>query len=230
MKKLFFALPLAALLAAGCNSTQQSINQAPVPSPVVQNKKPAAAPTSTQPQDTTLIGRQNYNSPALGLKFSYWQDGNVKISEQQNKITISDKSVPGDIGQTIEMFPKNPSDTLTQAIQKLFLKDIPASKCFVKTLKSSDSYLPPAFSEEAIISYPVPEQGDPNRPWFSYGDNCPQNYKDGQSNGRFFYNANYTDKFYFLTFGQSAWPFLNDPASGNTGDWRTTIQIVPISK
>jgi hypothetical protein len=56
MKKLLFAFPIVALLAAGCNSPQQAANTTPVQTSVAQNTNPVSTTTSTpvtQPTPTT---------------------------------------------------------------------------------------------------------------------------------------------------------------------------------
>ena len=59
MKKIFLVLSLVALLAAGCNSSQQATNQPPVQKPVVQNTNPVPTPT---PVPTTTT--QNIRGPS----------------------------------------------------------------------------------------------------------------------------------------------------------------------
>ena len=47
MKKLLLAFPIIALLAAGCNASQQAVSQTPVPTPVAQNTNPTPTPSPT---------------------------------------------------------------------------------------------------------------------------------------------------------------------------------------
>jgi len=60
MKKLLFIFPIVALLAAGCNSSQQVSNQPPVQTSVVQNTNPTQNPTSTPATNTSTGGTYSY--------------------------------------------------------------------------------------------------------------------------------------------------------------------------
>jgi hypothetical protein len=62
MKKLLFALPIIALLAAGCNSSQQASVKTQAPVTQNTNPTPTQTPTSTQSQNSTTNDLANANT------------------------------------------------------------------------------------------------------------------------------------------------------------------------
>jgi len=97
MKKLFYALPVILLVAAGCNSsttTQPTVQATPTPQQqVAQN--PAPTPTAITPQPTpatpdsqTQNSLAGYNNQQYGFTFSYPK--NFTLSEDQNQISGQD--------------------------------------------------------------------------------------------------------------------------------------------
>jgi len=73
MKKLLFAFPIAALLTAGCNSSQQNINQNPVQAPVTQNTSKAPAPQTPTAfnNDVSFIINKGFLVPTQSASSTY---------------------------------------------------------------------------------------------------------------------------------------------------------------
>lgn len=172
-----------------------------------------------------------YSSTKLGVAF-YLADTventpgeqvAVKTKEVGNKtyIYMVDNYTKPEDGQSIEMFAKDPQDTLAQAITKKFLSGISPTDCFVRP--GTVSAKAASQLERATIGYPIPEGADP----FESGQQCPANYKESNGSAYFLYDKNYPDRFYYLSIGQYSIPPHNDTAD-STG-WQETIVVGPIN-
>lgn len=90
MKKLFFAVPIIALLATGCNSSQQVYNQHVVQTPIAQNTTPTDTSTSTvAPKIDATQNWLSYTSHRLGLSFKYPAAWGKPIESYRNATTDS---------------------------------------------------------------------------------------------------------------------------------------------
>jgi hypothetical protein len=83
-KKLLFMLPLVALLAAGCSSSQQASNQPPVQTPIVQNTNPIP-PTVSAPAPSPI------NS---------WPQNPISYTASSTLFTVNKKQI--NISQTFD--------------------------------------------------------------------------------------------------------------------------------
>lgn len=147
----------------------------------------------------------------------------IKTKEVGNKTyvyVVSDITKPED-GQSIEMFTKDPQDTLAQAITKKFLSGISPTDCFVRP--GTVSAKAASQLERATIGYPIPEGADP----FESGQKCPANYKESNGSAYFLYDQNFSDRFYYLSIGQYGIPAHN--GSTDSSGWQETIVVGPIN-
>ena len=107
-------------------------------------------------------GTNFYHSEALGIAFSFFVDDTyVEISEAGNRITVGE--------QFVDVYEKDPTESLNEAIERQFLDGYDPEKCFVEMRESNiEGY------QKAIISYPPPNYGviPDAESWFNAKD-CP---------------------------------------------------------
>ena len=118
----------------------------------------------------------------------------------------------------MEVFQKNPADSLEQAIKKQFLTGIPETDCFVKTV--SDNKLSSNFTK-ATIAFPVPTDSD--QPFFTFGQKCPETYKETNGISYFLADKDHPSKFLFFSIGQYG---INAKTGDNTVMWQDTIKFL----
>jgi hypothetical protein len=168
------------------NQTADQVTPTPIPSPT-------PAPISS--------GARTYVSEKLGLSFNYlWdQSGDGKqdttVTEAGNKVYIHQLNEAKERGQWVERIFKDKNLTLQQAIEQNYLKNISREDCFFKSMNDTDT---PSHLDTGIIAYPF----DPNAdsPWIQ--TKCPQQYSMTNGIRYFYYDKNYTDRFYFFDIGQ----------------------------
>jgi len=112
-----------------------------------------------------------------------------EIKKEGNKISMC--------GQYLEVFRKNPTQTLKQAIEEQFLEDYSSDKCWFEEINKTDNsndyeYATIAFSVSSDDSY-----------WGENRKFCPSR---SRSNGvsYFMMDPDYPEKFVFFSIGQAA--------------------------
>lgn len=164
-------------------------------------------------------GTQLYYSEVLGVGFTYksFSDDYVpKITESGNKIYVGEY-------QSIEVFEKDPSVTLEQAIKDQILKGISDSRCFIKVYEMGDDEVKNYIS--AAISYPG-EKGS-TEPLFAQKNVCPTQYVETNGVRYFLMNKNVPTKFLFVEIGQDS--MMSDgnlPVEGSLKGWYSSLRIV----
>ena len=94
MKKLLLVFPIVALLAAGCNSSQQAAITSPIQTPITQNTNPAPtpSPTPTSSNSTTQVDQtsnwKTYTNTKYFIVLKY--PANFSFSESNNSGGIFD--------------------------------------------------------------------------------------------------------------------------------------------
>lgn len=174
---------------------------------------------------------QSYTSQKLGISFNYFtgvdksgdnQTG-VKVLEEGDKIYVYLPYDKPEQGQSVEVFAKDPKDTLSEAITKKFLGGISPKDCFVEAVHGAISVLPASSSlVAAIINYPPPSS--PDAPFWQNSDKCPAGYSATNGISYFLMDKNHPDRFMYLNIGQYA--ILGD---GNGDTWQQTIRVLPLS-
>ncbi len=163
-------------------------------------------------------GLKRYESLKLGVVFNYPQDL-ANIQEDKNKIYVYIKDQKDyTTGQFVEIFRKDPQDSLEQAIKKKFLTSISEKDCYVELEDEfRDSHYPSSYVV-AEIAYPTTNEGD--QPWWN-NKVCPQNYSKTNGMRYFLMDINHPDKFIFVSIGQYMIPVNTDKG------WQDTIEFLP---
>jgi hypothetical protein len=195
----------------------------------VTHHKVAQAPANDQPADPTKP--KTYFSDKLGISFQYLpdQDADGKadsaVWEENDKIYVYYSAMDPKQGQWVQEFKKDAGDTLAQAVQKQFLKDVSATDCFVKDFNQfySEYGAPtadlPANVEKALIAYPIDVNSE--APFWQNSDKCPKDYSLSNGISYFYMDKNHPDKFFFFSIGQ--YGILADTEKNLT--WQDTFQV-----
>ena len=167
------------------------------PSPTAQ----PTTPTASYTEDTAVTGQKKYTSPQLGISFLYLsssQGSSIKIKEVANKVYIYDSNYDYDSGQYVEVFDKEPDQTLKQTIEETFLKDYSADKCIASSYPASEEY-PSTYIQGNII---VPGEFTDIEEMALKWQECPQPYVRTNGISYFLMDGDKPDKFVFFSIGQ----------------------------
>ncbi len=193
----------------------QKANQVPIVSPTtfVTIPTPTFYPVDSNPN------LKRHISEKFGITFTYLKNQSperanaIEVLEENTKIYIGGKE-----GQWVEVFDKNPKDSLEEAIRKRILTNYSPTDCFVEKSKITNSSYPPTF-EQAHISFP--KTNDENDPFSeSTAKKCPSDYRETNGIRFFLQDNNFPNKFFFFSIGQYA--ILAD---GNKS-WFDTFQVL----
>jgi hypothetical protein len=175
-------------------------------------------------QDTGVANQKRYTNPKVGISFvfstSAFGDDMLDIKEVGNKIYMYDTKYPYTQGQYIEVFQKDATQTLDEAIQKQFLSGISPKDCFVKETKA-DSYS--GYSASFVfrtIGYPIDENSD--APYFAQANKCPEPYTATNGLAYFLGDSKHPNTYLFVSIGQYAIPI----AENSKVTWQDTIEFL----
>lgn len=190
------------------------------------NEQNFASPSIT-PTPVAVIPKQKYEntftSESLGIEFNYAtyadpeKTQKIAVTEQEDRVVVHFAASPSSQGQFVQVFSKDPSDTLEDAIKKRFLSGIDSEDCFVNVSADPNN----KDMIRASISYPWPDQ---NEPKFMFGEECPDEYKETNGIRYFLMDQNHASQFAFLSIGQYAIPadFSNNLMVG----WQDTLKFI----
>lgn len=172
---------------------------------------------SNQPQPKPLEGvLEIYKSEKLGVSFSYFQTTDekfqIKIKEIDNKIYLYTRD-DYTKGKYIEVWDKNPTQTLNDAIQSKFLKNYSENNCIVKDTERERKYgiYNPDNLYSSIVAVGVEKTNN-----FSDAQKlislCPTPYTHSNFVSYFVMNKEIPNKFAFVNLGHdnfSSYPELS---------------------
>lgn len=165
-----------------------------------------------------------YVSPNLGIRFMYnkvWANEYVSVNEVGNKIYVyPSKYGTYESGQYVEVFTKESSQTLEQALQTQFLIGYDSTKCevtndtvlFTNSAKYPSSYVVAnitttgEFIDVEVLTEKLKE--------------CPYPYTQSNGVSYFVEDTNHPDKYAFLSIGQYA-IMIDDQTA-----WQDTIEFL----
>ncbi len=163
---------------------------------------------------------KTYTSEKLGVRFLYLSDQGNPIVEETNKIYVGGKT-----GQSVEVFVKDPQDSLTVAIQKKFLPGTLKDTCPVSSnMVSFVEDTTPVNFETASINFKFTPTGldDPR----IASSPCPEQYRATNGVRYFLIDKNHPDRFFFFDIGQYA--IFAEPfsGSGEPDKWQETFTVI----
>jgi hypothetical protein len=250
MKKIFIlSIILCILAGAGCNSADILINKPASSSFPRSSSTSQPAPAQHESSSSTdlkvIFDLKNkspdaklFYSDKLGIGFTYTpfspddhyhlSNDEVVVTEQGNKILIGYQGQK-EFYYEIEIFTKDSSLTLEQAISKQFLINYSPKECFVKKYSmqsASDSaeinFAPPSSTKYVTAGISFPRKNDPSydEPWWE-SSKCPKNYSESNVVKYFMMNPAIPNKFIFVKDGN-----LSITSDGAGADWSNSIRII----
>jgi len=223
-----FLIALGGFLLAQNNQktkTQGTTVQTQITAPA--SKAPAI---TTAPKDLTSTIKDNgvsnqkvYTNPKFGIEFIFsdkFAGEKMDVKEAGNKIYVFDTKYPYTQGQYIEVFDKDVSDNLDQAMQKQFLTNISSKDCFVKISKPDSAAKFPVNFEVRTLGYPVDLSSD--LPSFAQSNKCPAPYAESNGLSYFLGDINHPKLYLFFSIGQQEFPISED----SNIPWQDTIKFL----
>lgn len=202
--------------------TNTAITETPIPSITQKTASTTAEPTISHNSNL-------FSSDKLGISFLYAKlaavgsnASKVNVHEIGNRVYVYVSSIGNEkpeSGQYVEVFQKNPTDSLEQAIKKQFLSGISENDCFVRI--STDKNLPSNFTK-ATIGYPVPTNTN-EQPYWAFGEKCPENYRESNGISYFLADKNNPHKFLYFSIGQYG---ISAETGNDNTMWQDTIKFL----
>jgi hypothetical protein len=192
---------------------------------ITEDQQPAEQPKKYSQEELNQIfemdkkkpGTKLFYSEKLGVGFTY-EDNGVSIREVDNGIYFDYPSGTYTYPK-LEVFTKDPKDTLKQAVTNDFLTGANPEDCFVVTNFTTATY------NTAEIEYTIPEDlGDKFAG--EYNIKCPEKARPyAKTNGAqyFFMQPEKPSKYGFVRIGQDIGPLSG---FSETRDWSETIRIL----
>lgn len=168
-------------------------------------------------------GAATYTSPALGVSFSYLPDQNgqtVGVLEQGDRIYVYPANMEPAAGQWVQVFPKQPEESLADAIRRVIMPGHPEADCQVTAMAElpGASGMQPASFEYAAITVRR-AAGEDEAAVLPRWQTCPQPYTVVGGIGYFQADAAHPDRFVFFSIGQYA------ILAGPDLPWQETIRF-----
>ena len=211
---------------------QQPITITPKPTVTIPTASPSSAiqPTAAPSANPTLYPTSNnpllkrFTSDKLGITFTYLTKQNeetLNTLESGDKVYIYSNNFKDPTqGQWVEVFSKDPTQSLENTIKEKFLKNISSTDCFTKVLDTApiakQNY--PANFKLVEISYN--RSDDPNLGPDAGSEKCPATYTSTNGISYFLEDRNYPSKYLYLSIGQYAILSENDKV------WQNTLQVL----
>lgn len=180
--------------------------------------KPIAASTDVSIGNNT----NKFTSPTLGISFTYLKEQNgvtIATKEVGKKVYVYMTNTQPETGQYLEVFPKDKTVTLENAIKADFLSGYSATNCLVKPSTHGKKY--PISFQTLEITVPVnPGDGMPelSEKW----DKCPQVYTSTNGVSYFLGDTTHPDTYVYLSIGQYG---ISAPGPQGTG-WQDTLEFL----
>jgi len=203
----------------------------PIPKITGDTKPSTALKPESYTENTTIANQKRYVSPKLGISFLYLSayGGEIfNVKEVENKIYVYTNLGSGDYkeGQYVEVFPKEKTSSLAEALKSRFLKGYSAEDC-----KVTGEYLTADRTGDAKPKYPATyETGNimvaaaftDVEALFEQLKKCPSPYTQSNGISYFLADSTHPDKFLFLSIGQYA--IMADEK--NNQAWQDTIKFL----
>jgi len=162
-------------------------------------------------------GALSYLSQNLGVGFFYPQKvqniQSVDVKESGSKIYVFMTNTEPEEGQWVEVFSKNPDNTLSEAIRQHFLAGKDESKCYVTVTKTQGTIT------TAIIDFPN-NQSNGLDGMFEKTNYCSEDYAKTNGIRYFWYDSAHPETYLFFSIGQYGIPV------SSTENWQDTVKII----
>lgn len=206
----------------------------PTPTPTISTTptaSPSAQPTATPAVvPTAVAGGTLFLSQDLGISFSYAatsMGAHFTAKEVGNTIHVYDPQYGDTTGQYVQVFAKNPSDSIKDAITKIILKGYDPKNCPIILNPGNSKVLPSANSrpssyETASIQWASDNLNGNLVP--SDPSKCPAPYTSTASPVYFLEDTNHPNKLLFIYAPQQ--PIMASTDSSVQLVWQDTIRVL----
>lgn len=225
---LFFLASGLAFFAWENNRLKTELVQlaaSPSPETIILSSVPPLIPSPKASFEPLSPGVKTFTSDNLGISFLYLEqpdDGaTVAVKEIDNKIYVYPNVIQPDQGQYVEVFTKEPSDSLAEAINQIILTGYSKTDCWAESVSTNPSggqTAPPANYIFARVTFPRSDQDDMES-INQKAQKCPQPYAAWGGIAYFLMDQNHSDKFVFFSIGQYA------IAGDKNNTWQDTIKF-----
>ncbi len=213
------ASPIPSAAAPASATVAPSATPAPTGTSPVTPAPTPVAPGGPAPQMPAAVGVEVFASPALGISFSYLprQNGQrIAVQEQGDKIYVYPVNMQPTDGQWVQVFAKEPAESLEAAIRRVIMPGYPAADCQVVPVAHPLGRTPqPNFEYAGIVVRREP--GEAEETVLARWRTCPQPYTVVGGIGYFQADKLHPDKFLFFSIGQYA------ILAGRDVPWQETV-------
>ncbi len=221
---VILGLVVISLIAGGAYLVgRTSINKEPLPAISEPQPIKQVSPTtiiSSAPEVKSYPGTKEYISQKLKIAFNYLPkvDGTIfQIKEVGDKVYIGISTAKAEDGQFVQVFSKDPQDSLEEAIKKKFLSGKSEKDCFVVDAPAPFKNYPANY-QAVVISFPEPTNNDD--PWWNGTEKCSADYAQANGIRYFLGDSLHPDKLLFFSIGQ----YSIDAGPNLT--WQDTIRFL----
>jgi hypothetical protein len=193
------------------------VMSSPTPSHSLDYPSPSPQPSADPPwADTPPEGSERFTSEELGITFlfttEFEADPPLTTKEIGNRVYVYPSDYTPETGQYVEIFDKNPSESLIDAINRVILSGYSTDDCLTIPANHSSTY------QTAVISLPSANSGN-FETLSEEASRCPQPYAAYGGLAYFLADPTHPNHFVFFSIGQYA--IMGD----STRTWQDTLQF-----
>jgi hypothetical protein len=188
-----------------------------------------SVPTATapaQPEGVATVsvdeaGLATFTSPELGIRFTYLAelDGiGFNTEVQGDKVFVSAEGTDVTSGQYVQVFAKEPGQTLEEAIRAQLLAGYATEDCLVVSAPMVNAQAPATYTFAQIDVPRLPGDGLPELS--AKAEKCPAGYVGINGLAYFVADSQHPDQFAFFSIGQYA------ILSANQVPWQNTFEFL----
>lgn len=177
---------------------------------------------------TVTFNQHTFTSPDLGISFDFVDDNKspIQVKEIGAKVYLNAGGEQPPAGKFVEVFSKNPSDSLEQAIQKAVMQGYSTQNCQIVSANPPTNYnsVNPTFQYARIEVTGSDTLGLGDREYKAQHD-CPGKYTTVNATMYFTMDTQHPSKLLFFSLGQDN--FGGRPQTSNEPfvTWDHTVRI-----
>lgn len=148
-----------------------------------------------------------YQNEEYGISFQYSNTLGLRVQQEGRKFYICDNK--DNCSQYVEVFYKDESQKLTEAIEEDFLEDYSPGKCWAVFNQEEGT------TKKAVIGF-QDNLDRPGEPWWVNAEYCPDGYTTINGLSYFYTDTSFPDRYVFFQIGQDVMPAYDNIPWNNT--------------